>query len=445
MKNSTSHHSPDHNPGNQDKTYRAIPLNWKPSKIFYGWWVVGASLLITLPMAGFVTFGFTAFFEPIVSEFGWSYTQISLASSFRGVEAGLLAPLIGLVVDRWGPRRLMFGGAFIIGLGLIFLSRINSLGMFYGAFVIMTIGTSACSPTVVMTAIANWFRRKVGMATAIAGCGFALGSLMVPVVVRLIDAFGWQTAIFILGVGMWIIGLPLSLLIRHKPEQYGYLPDGEQMSAVIHHGDAVPSPAYEVNISMKQALKSRALWHIGLALALMHLPLGAVILHVMPYLSSVGVSRLTASLVATATPLVSIIGRFISGWLGDKFDKKLVTTGFTPLICFGLLFFMYASSEAMWVLVPFIILFGIGWGGTGTLRAALLREYFGRRSFGAIFGLTMGMTAVGTVIGPLFAGWVFDNWGSYHVAWVVFTVFTVAALIIMATTPSASTGRPIGG
>jgi MFS family permease len=244
---------------------------------------------------------------------------------------------------------------------------------------------------------------------------------------------------------MWAIGLPLSLLIRHKPEQYGYLPDGEQRSTVVHHEDTAPSQTYDIDIGMKQALKSRTLWHIGLAMALMHLSIGAVILHVMPYLSSVGIARLTASLVATATPLVSIIGRFISGWLGDRFNKKIVTTGFIPLMCLGLLSFIYASGEVMWVLVPFIIFFGIGWGGTGTLRAALLREYFGRRSFGAIFGLSMGMTAVGTVVGPLFAGWVFDNWGSYRVAWVVFAILNLAALIIMATTPPVSTNVQLSG
>jgi len=420
-----------------------MSLNWKLSKIFYGWWVVGACLLITLLLSGFVSFGFTAFFEPIVNEFGWSYTQISLAASLRGMEVGILAPLIGLVVDRWGPRRLLFVGTLIIGLGLIFLSRITSLGMFYWAFAVVAIGTSACSPTVVMTAAANWFRRKIGIATAIAGCGFALGSLLVPAVVRLIDILDWHTAIFILGVCMWVIGVPVSLLVRHRPEQYGYLPDGEQRSTVIPHEGTVPSQTYEVDIGVKQAVNSRAFWHIGLGMALVVLPVSAVITHVMPYLSSVGIARMTASLVATATPLVSIIGRFTSGWLGDRFNKKLVVTGFIAPMCFGLLFLRYASSEVMWVLVPFIILFGIGWGGTGTLRPALLREYFGRRSFGTILGFTMGMTAVGTVIGPLFAGWVFDNWGSYHVAWIVFASIIVAAFITMATTPSVSNNRPI--
>ena len=204
-------------------------LNWKPSKIFYGWWVVGACFLIWLFIGGFVTFGFTAFFEPIANEFSWSYTQISFAASLRGMETGILSPLLGLVVDRWGPRRLMFGGIVVIGIGLTLLSYTTSLGMFYGAFALVAIGiSSSASPTVTTTAVANWFRRKSGIAIGVMTCGFALGGLMVPVIVRLIDIVGWKSAIFVLGLIIVLIGLPLSLLVRHKPEQYGYLPDGDR-------------------------------------------------------------------------------------------------------------------------------------------------------------------------------------------------------------------------
>jgi len=109
-------------------------LNWKPTKIFYGWWIVAASLVIALYAGGVTFYGFTAIFEPIANEFGWSYTKISLAASLRGLEMGLLAPITGRLVDRWGPRRLIFGGAIIICLGLILLSHTTSIGMFYGAF-----------------------------------------------------------------------------------------------------------------------------------------------------------------------------------------------------------------------------------------------------------------------------------------------------------------------
>ena len=102
-------------------------------KLFYGWWIVVTGFIISLLTGGTVFFGFTAVFEPLANEFGWSYAQISLAASLRGLEMGLLAPIVGLVVDRWGPRRLIFGGTICVGLGLILLSRVNSLGMFYGA------------------------------------------------------------------------------------------------------------------------------------------------------------------------------------------------------------------------------------------------------------------------------------------------------------------------
>jgi MFS family permease len=138
-------------------------LSQKNHSVFYGWWIVGACFWIFLLTGGFVVLGFTAFFEPIANEFGWSYTQISLAASLRGLEMGILAPLIGMFVDRWGPRRLLIGGAIITSLGLILLSRTASLAMFYGSFLLLAVGMSICSSTVLMTAVANWFRRKIGL------------------------------------------------------------------------------------------------------------------------------------------------------------------------------------------------------------------------------------------------------------------------------------------
>jgi len=413
-------------------------LNWKLPGVFYGWWIVGACFLVASLTGGFIVLGFTAFFEPIAYEFGWSYAQISLAASLRGAEVGLLAPLVGFIIDRWGPRRIMFTGIIIIGLGLLFLSRITSLSTFYGAFALIAIGISGCSATVTMTAVANWFRKKVGIAMGIMLSGFASGGLWMPLVVELIDIFGWRPAIFILGLIIWAIGLPLSLLLRHKPEQYGCLADGEQSDAMAPDNSLYPAQTIEVNITTKQAIKSRAFWHIVLAMMLQFFAISSVIVHVMPYLSSVGIARSTSTFVASAVPLLSITGRLGAGWLGDRFDKRWVATGCFTIMGLGLLAFSYLSYEAIALIFPFAIFFGIGWGGNTTLRAALLREYFGRSRFGSILGLTMGMLALGTIIGPLFAGWVFDNRNSYHAAWLTFACFVVIALIIMMTTPSVS-------
>lgn len=412
----------------------------KTKNVFYGWWIVGACFIVWILIGGFV-FGFTAFIEPIANKFGWSYAQISLAVSLQAAEAGIVAPLMGLIIDRLGPRRIMFGGAILVGLGLFLLSRVTSLGMFYAAFILVAIGVSGLSPTVIMTAVANWFRKKVGIAIGIVACGFALGSLIVPVIVKLINVFDWQATFFIMAMSILIIVLPLSLLIRHKPEKYGYLPDGEQSSTVIP--DEVPGilQTSETDIGVKQAVKSRTFWHIGLAMTFQFLATNAVVTHVMPYLSSVDIARSTSSLVAMALPIASIIGRLGSGWLGDRYSRKRVATGCIAIMGLGLLFFSYVSNEGLWLLVPFIILFGIGWGGSATIRAALVSEYFGRARFGTILGFMMGMIALGGIAGPFFAGWVFDNWGSYHIAWLTFGCLAFAALITVATTPRV--GMPV--
>ncbi len=178
--------------------------------IFYGWWIVSACFLIAFYFGGIV-YGFTAFFEPIAEEFGWSYTQVSIAFSLRGLEMGILAPLMGFLVDRFGPRKVVFSGVIITGFGLILITVINSLVMFYIAFILFALGGSGCASTVLMTTVAQWFRRNVGKAMGIVVCGFGAGGILIPLIVWVIDLYGWRTALIILGLGMWALGIPLSL------------------------------------------------------------------------------------------------------------------------------------------------------------------------------------------------------------------------------------------
>ena len=414
-------------------------MNWKPPKVFYGWWVVSASSLIALYAGGIIFYGFTAIFEPIANEFGWSYAQISLAASIRGVEMGLLSPLFGMLADRWGPRRLIFSGGVITALGLILLSYTTSLAMFYGAFVLVAIGISACSMTVLMIAVANWFKRRVGLASGIAASGFGFGGLLVPVVVRLIDIYEWRMATIILAAGILATVLPLSLLFRHKPEQYGCLPDGEVKGPIAYNDGLAPLKTAEAGVKAKQALRTRTFWHLAFAFTWHSMLVNAVVTHIMPYLSSIGITRSISSLIATANPLLSIGGRLGVGWVGDKLDRKRVAAGALAMMAFGLFSFGYATSTEIWLLVPFLILFGIGYGGSIAMRPSLVREFFGRTSFGTIFGLLMGIGNLGGIIGPLLAGWVFDTWGSYQGIWFTFAGLAVAAVISVLTAPPVST------
>ena len=394
-------------------------------KVFYGWWVVFACFLIAFYRNGAVTYGFTAFFEPIAQETGWSYTQISIAASLRGLEIGIFAPITGFLVDRFGPRRLIFGGTLTAGFALILLSRTNSLTMFYVAFVLLALGVSGSAGTVLMTAVANWFRRNIGKALGIMVCGFGASGIIVPVIVRLIDLYQWRSTLIILGLGMWLLGIPLSFLVRHRPEQYGYLPDGELSVKQVSTPES-----QDKEVDFKEALKSRDFWHLSIAEALRMVIAMTVITHVMPYLSSLNISRSRAALVATSIPLLSVIGRLGFGWLGDIFDNRYVMAGAYSLVGVGILAFSHAQTT--WLIFPFLIFFPLSWGAM-VLRGAILREYFGMTFFGKIFGIMMGIATVGGVMGPFLAGWTYDALGSYHPIWLVFAGISIVPVVLILT------------
>jgi len=413
-----------------------MQLNQKRPKIFYGWWIVAASLLITLYTGGIVYFGFTAVVEPIAEEFGWSYAQISLASSLRGLEVGLLAPFVGFLADRWGSRRLVFGGSILVGLGLVALSRVSSLGTFYLAFTIIAIGTSVCIGTVLIAVVAKWFRKKIGIATGIVVSGFGFGGLLVPLVTILVDTLQWRTAMLSLSLGMIVIVTPLSLLLRHKPEQYGYLPDGDVSGSSAIGEIPASVESVEIDVPAKQALRSSVFWHVALASMCHSFVIGAVITHVMPFLSSIDITRSTASLVALVLPVISVAGRLGVGLIRNGLDERRVYAMAFALLTIAMFSLGYVAGGTTWLLIPFAIVFSFGWGGSVTTRMTLLRKYFGRNSFGTILGFASGVMMMGNIAGAPLAGWVFDTWGSYQGIWFGLVSLTLAGLVLALTTPS---------
>ena len=415
-------------------------FNLRPRKIFYGWWLVGATVAIAIYIAAVVFYGFTAFFQPMADDFGWSYTRISLGASLRGLESGLMAPLFGILIDRWGPRRMIFFGAILLALGMFLLSRSTTLLSFYVAFAIIALGTSGCSMTALVTTVANWFKRKIGLASGIATCGFGLSGIMVPVIVKLIDAYGWRSAMSLLALGALVLILPLSLMFRHKPEQYGYLPDGDppgtvQLKLEAEKAEKEKTAVEEPSYSIKQAAKSRAFWHLALAYACYHVITAAVVTHVMPYLGSIGIERSLSGMVAMGIPLSSVAGRLGMGWIADRIERRKVTIAGFIMMGLGLLCFEGVSKMGSWLIIPFLLLFCIGYGGNNTMRVALVREMFGRKSYGSIFGLLMGVSTAGSFLGPPLAGWAYDTWGSYQNVWFVIACFALVSLILTLTIP----------
>lgn len=405
------------------------------NNIYYGWWVVLACFVLNLYVGGIIFFSFTAFFEPIQQEFGWTYTQISLATSLRGLEMGIFAPIVGFLVDRFGSRKLLLGGSVIIGIGLLILSFTQSLLMFYLCFLFIALGAGGCTSVVTMTAVAAWFSKKVGLALGVMASGFGAGGLIVPLVVFLIDASGWRTTLMILGAGMWMLGIPLSLIVKDRPgsRDPGSDPPGTASCESAAEGGRVAG----AKSSFLQMVRQRSFLYLNIAETVRMMAVTAVVIHLMPYLSSLGIARATAGAVAAALPLVSILGRFGFGWWGDRFDKRTVMATTFVMMSAGAFAFCHVRSFGL--LLLFLLLFAPGFGGSMVLRGAILQEYFGMAAFGKMIGIVMGSASLGGIIGPTLAGWVFDTRGSYSAVWYGLCGISLAAIfLIMKMKPAAS-------
>lgn len=389
--------------------------------IYFGWWVVFASACIVFLTGGTFFYGFGAIFNPIVNEFGWSRASVSLAFSLRSEVSGLAAPVVGFLVDRVGSRRLMMTGVTLVALGFMLLSRIESLWGFYGSVIVIAIGISATGGPVGMVAIAHWFKKRRGRALAVMTAGAGASGVMVLVLEAMISAFGWRDALLIMGVTQLAVCFPLAMSIRNRPAEMGLrAEDGDA-------GEAAAAPAAPEGLTVAQALRTSAFWKLSLAIALANLGMTAIIVHQIPFLtSSAGVSSGLAAASVTAMTFLSLGGRLGFGHLADIMDKRRVLAG--SFAAAGLSLLLFASVHRPWQALYAIPVFALGFGGLIPVRPAFQAEYFGLRAFGAIQGLVFTISMLGSLVGPVFAGWVYDQTGSYRLAFVLLSVGALLAV-----------------
>jgi MFS family permease len=404
------------------------PLRVGLGRVFYGWWIIAACSLMSLYIAAVTHFGFTAFFAPLVNEFGWSYTQISFAVSLRGMEMSILAPVVGFLVDRHGPRRLCLWGLFTIGLGFLTLSLARSLWMFYTGIVLIAFGAGGCTGVVMNTVVSNWFRKRIGLALGIFNAGLGASGLLLPIVVWLIDTYGWRSAVVAFGVGTWVTCIPLALVIRDRPEQCGLLSDGDAGPDALQV-NRPESMVEEAPMRFSEAIRHRAFLFIVLGEVIRMTTLAAVINHIMPYLHVLQVPRATAGLIAGGLTLFSIPGRLYFGWLADRFDQRWVAAVACGLMAVGMFLLCFANQG--WVMILFLLLFPVGYGGANVLRGAMIQSYFGQAAFGRLIGLLLGASAIGGIIGPTLAGYLFDTTGGYTFTWILLGTATLSTVPMM--------------
>ena len=420
----------------------------RPRRLFHGWLIVIAGFIAQTLSIGLGFLGFGTFLIPLEREFGWSKTTLSAARSFIQVQNGLMGPLEGVLIEKFGPRLTMGVGMFIFGLGLLLLGFIQSLWAYYAVFIVIALGISLGGFLVITTAINHWFRRRRTLALSLATMGVGFGGVsMVPLLVWAQDAFGWRGAAIAAGLFVWATGIPASLLMRHPPERYGVLPDGDpppspgvqQPTPVTvrgaHHGGLI-------DFTLGEAMRTQAFWLMGLGHGIHALLVTAAATHHFAHMEQgMGLARSSAAIVVTVLSTVNVFSRLVGGVLGDRFDKRHVAVLGMAGMSASLVILAFGNSLGM--AMAYAVVFGFSWAvGGGVMVSSLRGDYFGRASFAKIAGMSSLLIMPGPIIGPLIAGIMADIQGDYQMAFIILAgVGGLGCLTFMRTRPPAPPAR----
>lgn len=406
----------------------------KQGRVFYGWWLLAAGVLGNTIHSSLFTYGFAAFFLPLATELAVSRGTLSLAFSFLRLESSLLGPIEGFLIDRFGPRRIMYIGYALLGLSFLLFSHVLSISAFYLVFAFLALGASLSGFLPIITAVTNWFVRRRGLAQGIAGAGINLGGILVAVVALAITSFGWRTVAASMAIATWLFGFPVATMMRHRPQPYGYLPDGDVLEESPPSrspekswakGEAqvsgTTSADESTDFTPRQALRTSAFWFLAFGHSFSLLIVGSVTIHEIPLLVDAGMSYGTAAGVLAFMTAVAFVGRISGGFIGDKVGRKPTLVASFVMMSAGIVVLATAQSLAQAGL--FAILYGLGYGARGPLLVTLRGDYFGSRNFATIMGLSQPVLMLGSFLGPVAAGFAYDVQGDYRL------VFTIIALV----------------
>ena len=403
----------------------------RPGRIFFGWYIVAGSILTNTVLSAAYFQGLSAFILPMEAHFGWSRTVIGGAMSLRQLESGIVSPFVGVLLDKIKPRTLIFWSAVITGLGLIGLGNINGIVTFYLAVFTISIGASGLSHAVTWPVlIARWFRRKRGIATGLAVMGPIFGSPFVILNTSLEETFGWRAIVVGYGIIVLVLLTLISTVARERPEQYGMRPDGdmpEEEDRADAQGRLVPRP--EGGMHVRQAARTKEFWLFMGYLGGMFMVNSAFQVHQIPYfVQDVGLSPQSAAITFTLVFLLSGIGRLGAGYMLDKVDYRLVLSVVGLMLALSMLYLQIFTITSVAMAMPFVVLFGVGFGSVIPMRGTLGSMMFGTRAIGSLVGLLQGGSTAAGVLGPIFMAGIFDLNGNYSAA--VWVLAVVGALMV---------------
>ena len=365
-----------------------------------------------------------------------------LAFTIAYLVIGVASPIVGRVIDRYGAKGVISFGALVAGLGFVVLSIVKNLWTFYAGYIIVGVGIAALGIVPASTAVSNWFEKKRGAAIGIMSTGIGIGGLVVAPLTGsyLIPNFGWSMSYLALALLTWVLIIPLTLLIvRMKPADMGLYPDGTEAPEVVVVNDAPPSSV--PGLTLKAALATSSFWLIAFSYLLSMLSLNGVMLNQVPYLEDIGFPVTIAATALGAVGITSAVAKLGFGWLCDKIPAKYAYSIGLGLELAAIIILMSVSPSspqaAVWL---YAVIMGLAMGSWMPAMSMLISKTFGLASYGAVFGMITLFQLIGTAIGPLAAGYMYDVTNTYR--WAFFTFLALTALAIPAILAVRRPGLP---
>src|SRR5262245_42776664 len=380
------------------------------SAVFYGWWMVGAAVLLQAFSVGFTQYAFPLFLKPVAEEFGASRSTVASGYSGLAVVMASLGPFLGPALDRRSIRAITCVGAAAMALGFAGISAAPELWVLGLLFaVVVGSGALAAGPLSASKLVANWFLRRRGLALGISATGTSVGGVAVPPLLTLaMERFGWRGAALAMAAALVLVALPV-LVVGH-PEDRGLAPDGDPPETAPPRA-AAPPPAARDSLAL---LVDRNFLAITLAIGSVFSILAGLLTNLHAWATDQGIAAERASLLFSTLSACGIVGKLAFGAIADRWSKRaLVWIAMALLAVF--LGVLLARPGFGWLVVA-SGLAGFALGGFLPLWGALIGDCFGRESFGRVMG-TMGPLMLPLNIGALqLAPWSFDSTGSYDLA-----------------------------
>jgi MFS family permease len=403
-------------------------------RFYYGWVIVGLAMLSMAYWFGLRT-SFSVFFVALTDQFHWGRAEAAAALSIAMVAYMVMAPIVGILVDRVGPRRVMLPGIALTGVGLLLCTQIETLTQFYLFYgVVAGIGIPCLSIAPFTIILSHWFERKRGTANGLASVGMGMSSLLfVPLFQYLISLWGWRSSFFIFSLLVFAIPLPLNaIFLKHRPEDIGLLPDGDSMDDMPKEASFDPVASSLKKQDLKDLMKTGRFWSVILFPSLIVFGIYIVIVHHVRYLVDLGVSKMWAASLFAVMGAISGGFRFLWGWLSDRIGREITYT--LGGICFSLgilalLLFQYIPS--LLLLYFFAFFFGAGWGSTAPMFMSISGDLYKGKNFGLIYGMVEGNIGVGAAVGTWVGGYIFDQTKNYLWAFILAILISFISVFLV--------------